>query len=78
MEVILHSIKLGLLNMIIEKRNSLGLEVALLLSLLGIFGVQGVIKNITFFVEFQRFFWVDFFIVEFEYIILEIFENINF
>ena len=65
-KMILQSIKLGFRNVLVEQRDSAGLQVALLLSLVRLLGVELVEESITLLVELQGLLGVNLLVVEVE------------
>jgi len=71
MEMVLHTIKAGFVNMVVEQRNGLGLKPTLLVSLGKIIVVHLEVESIGFLVELHRFLSIDFLVVESKFIVLE-------
>jgi len=71
MEVILHSVKLCLGNVLIKQRNGLGLKETLFGGLVSVLGVELVEEGITLFIELQRLFCINHLIIIVEYVILK-------
>ena len=69
--MILHTEELGFFDMFVKERDGVSLEETLFLGLVGMLGVQLVVEGISLFVELKSFLWVDLFVVELEYVILE-------
>ena len=71
MEVILHTKKLGFIDMGIEQRNGAGLKIAILLSIVFLVCVQSIVESIALLVKFHCLMRDDFLVFEIECCILE-------
>ena len=69
--MILHTEELSFFDMLIKERYGLSLEEALFLGFIGMLGIQLIVEGVSCIVELERFLWVDLFVVELEYVILE-------
>jgi len=72
MEMVLHTVKAGFVNMVVEQRNGLGFKPTLLVSLGKIIVVHLEVESIGFLVELHRFLSINFFVVESEFIVFEL------
>ena len=63
--------------MLVEKGNSLCFKEALVILLFASLGVHLIEKGVTLLVELHCFLGVSYLVIELEYVILEIFEDIN-
>ena len=79
MEMILHSVELGFLDVLIEQADGLGLEPTLLLLFWQIVVVKSVVEGVTSFVELEGLIlgYFHLFVVELEGVILEIFFDLD-
>ena len=79
MEMILHSVELGFLDVLIEQADGLGLEPTLLLLFWQIVVVKSVVEGVASLVELEGLILGDFhlFVVELEGVILEIFFDLD-
>ena len=69
--MILHTVELCFFDMLIKERYGLSLEEALFLGFIGMLGIQLIVEGVSCIVELESFLWVDLFVVELEYVILE-------